>query len=295
MKKNNILRILGIGIIAGSIALFAACSNTQTSDTPLNQASGKAETTQAAESSISLDAAIDIALEHANISRDSARFTKTHLDNDDAVPNYEIEFIADGIEYEYEVAVSSGEILKSKTENANYNEVTTQPAEVSNSNPVKETTTKAQNLGYISVDGAKAAALSDARVKEADAVFEKAEFDGDDLIPHYDIEFYYDGYEYDYEINAQSAAVIEKSKEKERSVKSPTQASEYIGEEAAKQAAYGHAEVAAADVKRCEIDLDRDDIIPHYELEFVAGSYEYEYEINAKTGAVIASEKDYND
>ena len=30
----------------------------------------------------------------------------------------------------------------------------------------------------------------------------------------------------------------------------------------------------------------------HYDVEFVGGGFEYEYEINAKTGAIIASEKD---
>lgn len=296
MKKNNVLKALGAVAIAGSVALFAACSNTQTNEAPVNQASGSQLTTRAAESSISLDKAIEIALAHAGVSRDNASFTKTQLDGDDAVPNYEIEFIADGVEYDYEVAVSDGKILRSETERPDSRPSTDVTAKnFDSSDTAKRTAPPSENPGYISVDAAKAAALKDAGVSASDAVFEKAEFDVDDLIPHYDIEFYADGYEYDYEINAKNYNVIEKSKEKERDAKSPTQGSEFIGADAAKEKAYAHAGVNTADVKRSQAELDRDDAIPHYEIEFVAGNFEYEYEINAKTGSVIASEKDYKD
>ena len=34
-------------------------------------------------------------------------------------------------------------------------------------------------------------------------------------------------------------------------------------------------------------DFDGDDIIPHYEIELISGDYEYDYEIDAKTGEII--------
>lgn len=298
MKKKNLLKTLGIAAAAGVLIFSAACKNTGTIETPVNQASGTQASTKAAESSISLEKAIEIALAHAGVSRDDASFTKTQLDSTDKVPHYEIDFIADGKEYDYEVAVSSGKILESDVEKADKDDLSANPdktaaPEVSKGGiNVNEPTT--EKNGFISVDEAKTKALKDAGVAYSDAIFEKAEFDGDDLIPHYDIEFYADGYEYDYEINAKNYNVIEKSKEKERNAKQPTQSGDFIGADAAMEKALAHAGLKAENAT-ITADLDADDIIPHYEVEIISGKYEYDYEINAKTGAVIAHEKDFND
>ena len=72
-------------------------------------------------------------------------------------------------------------------------------------------------------------------------------------------------------------------------------ADEYISEDKAKSIAYDHAGVKVADVKFSKAELDRDDLIVHYDVEFVAGKYEYEYEINAESGKVIAFDKDLRD
>ncbi len=299
MKKNNLFKVLGALAVAGALIATAACSKTDTNETPVNLASGVTKTTKAAENTLSLEEAIGVALAHAKVSRDDADFLRTELDKDDKVPHYEIDFYADGKEYDYEVAVNGGKILKSEVD---VESVTKKPEPVK-PDPVKPEVTKGgvdrnepatEGNGFISVDQAKTKALKDAGVKAADAVFEKAEFDGNDLIPHYDIEFYANGYEYDYEINAKNYNVIEKSKEKERAPKQPTQKNDFISADEAKQKALDHAGLKKGDA-RTKAELDADDIIPHYEVEIVAGRYEYDYEINAKTGAVIAHEKDYND
>lgn len=301
MKKNNLLKVLGAVAIVGTLAFSAACSDTHTNETPVNQAAGSKATTKAAESIVSLEKAIDAALAHAGVSRDDASFLKTELDSKDKVPHYEIDFLAGGKEYDYEVAVSDGRILESESELVE-KPTATKPA-ASKPEAEKPEATKGgvdinepatEGNGYISVDQAKTKALKDAGVKAADAVFEKAEFDGDDLIPHYDIEFYADGYEYDYEINAKNYNVIEKSKERERAPKQPTQKNDFISADEAIQKALSHAGLKKGDA-RTKAELDADDAIPHYEVEIVSGKYEYEYEINAKTGSVIAHEKDFND
>lgn len=298
MKKNNLLKVLSAAAIAGVLVFSAACSNTHTSETPVNQASGTQASTKAAESSISLEKAIEIALAHAGVSRDDASFTKTQLDSDEKVPYYEIDFIANGKEYDYEVAVSNGKILESESEKADKTPASTKadkaskPENTKGGIDVNEPTTKEN--GFISVDEAKTKALKDAGIAYADAVFEKAEFDGDDLIPHYDIEFYANGYEYDYEINANNYNVIEKSKEKERAPKQPAKKDDFISADEAMQKALNHAGLKNGDAK-IKAELDADDAIPHYEVEIISGKYEYEYEINAKTGSVIAHEKDFND
>ena len=74
-----------------------------------------------------------------------------------------------------------------------------------------------------------------------------------------------------------------------------TTAGGYIGEAAAKAAALGHAGVAEGDTYQMKVELDRDDGVYLYEVEFKAGGMEYEYEIDAYSGAVLKAERDYDD
>ena len=53
----------------------------------------------------------DIALENAGVSESQVTFTKTKLDYDDGRAKYEIEFVSDDTEYEYEIDAVSGQIL----------------------------------------------------------------------------------------------------------------------------------------------------------------------------------------
>lgn len=62
--------------------------------------------------------------------------------------------------------------------------------------------------------------------------------------------------------------------------------------EQAKEIAFKHAGVAAADVYDLKAELDRDDGIESYEIEFKAARVEYEYDIHAGTGEILKSEKD---
>ena len=67
---------------------------------------------------ISLDAAIDIAVADAGVARADAKFAQAKLDSDDLVAHYDIEFIAGANEYDYEIAVTDGSILKKEVEPA---------------------------------------------------------------------------------------------------------------------------------------------------------------------------------
>ena len=60
----------------------------------------------------------------------------------------------------------------------------------------------------------------------------------------------------------------------------------------AKTAALTDAGVMASDVRYTKEKLDYEDGIAVYELEFYAGNAEYEYEINAETGAVYSKDID---
>ena len=53
-----------------------------------------------------------------------------------------------------------------------------------------------------------------------------------------------------------------------------------------------HAGVDATTVKYFRIELDFDDGVKKYEIEFAAGGFEYEYDINAVTGTVLKNERE---
>ena len=164
----------------------------------------------------------------------------------------------------------------------------------------KENTTKKKadknNNGKVSVEVAKQKALENAGVKAEDAVFVNAHYDYDDRVPHYDVEFHANGYEYEYEVRASDGAVLDKDVEREREpVKTTVATNDYVSADKAKSAAFNHAKVKAEDVKFAKVELDRDDRVVHYDVEFVAGKYEYEYEVNAETGKVLSYNKEFND
>ncbi len=293
--KKKVFAVLVSAVMALSVALFSGCSADKPVEgkTKLNQAQASAPTVKNSEvASFSPDEAIDIALKHAGVSReDAVMFGAPSLDEENGKAHYDVEFGYNGFEYDYEVAVADGSVLKAEkeAERVDASEKETVPSK-------PESVSKDNNNGYISVEAAKQKALDDAGIKAEDAVFLKAYYDSDDIVPHYDVKFEANGYEYEYEIKASDGTVLEKDVDKERKpVNSIPAPNEYISEEKAKSIAFDHAGVQAADVKFSKAELDRDDLIVHYDIEFFAGDFEYEYEINAESGKVIASDKEFND
>lgn len=73
----------------------------------------------------------------------------------------------------------------------------------------------------------------------------------------------------------------------------PAASNSFIGEKAAKEAALADAGVKESDVSymRCVIDYD-DGRAEHYDVEFMIGSTEYEYEIDLYSGSVLAKSMD---
>ena len=61
--------------------------------------------------SISQETARQIALARVDKTEDEVKFTKTQLDEEDGRTVYEIEFVCDNVEYEFDIDASSGVIL----------------------------------------------------------------------------------------------------------------------------------------------------------------------------------------
>ena len=307
MKKIIILA-LSLVLVVSAVLLSGCADNKepQVNNQEVNQANTPAEVKNKEAVDISLDSAIDIALKDAGVQREDVLFQGSpSLDKDDKKPHYDIEFKHNGVEYEYEVAVNNGSVIKAEKEKekgkAQSNEKASEPVKVKEegskaSEPVSSAHVK-QESNYISIEKAKEIALANAGVKQADAVFRKAYYDSDDLVAHFDIKFVAGGYEYEYEIKAADGKVLEKDIEKEPVREQASQApeKEYISKDEAKEIALNHAKVDSAKVKAVKVELDRDDLIVHYDVEFIEGRYEYEYEINAESGKIIAHDKDFND
>lgn len=67
----------------------------------------------------------------------------------------------------------------------------------------------------ITKEEAIAIALADAGFSESQVARLKAEFDYDDGRPEYEVEFQKDGFEYDYEIHAETGKILHKDKDRD--------------------------------------------------------------------------------
>ncbi len=235
---------------------------------------------------ISLDAAKKAALDDAGVSEADAEITKAKLDTDDYIQVYDIEFYADDKEYEYEIAAADGRVVDKSVET-----VKNRPTA-----GVKPTAGAGNETG-VSVDEAKAIALKDAKVAEADAQIVKAKPDTDDNIKVYDIEFYAGDKEYEYEIAVADGRIIDKSVEtaKNRPASGGSvNVSDGISADEAKAIALKSAGFTEAEVSYLKTEQDFDDGRQVYDVSFYNGNVEYEYEIDVATGSIIDSSIDYD-
>lgn len=132
-----------------------------------------------------------IALKHAGVSASKATFVKAKLDYEDGRRVYEIEFYSGNTEYDYEILASNGKIISYDKDIENYKI------------PRKNTSSST----YIGKAKAKSIALKDAGVSASSATFTKTKLDYEDGIRVYEIEFYTNSAEYEYEINAKKGKI----------------------------------------------------------------------------------------
>ena len=158
---------------------------------------------------------------------------------------------------------------------------------------------------YITVERAKQIALNNAGVKEANAVFLRANLDWDDGRMQYEVEFYSGNTEYDYDIDAVTGAILSSDRELENfqiwnnGTSRPSgntsgntgsaSSGNYITAERAQQIALAETPSGSTVVK-CQFDWD--DGRAQYEIEIRNGWTEYEFEIDAVTGTIIGRDID---
>ena len=152
----------------------------------------------------------------------------------------------------------------------------------------------------ISKQQAKDVALNHAGLNENEIVGFKSEIDKERKALVYEIEFHAGKYEYEYEINAENGKVIKADKEPEKSNEKPAVSSTptinvKISKDEATSSALKHAGLNENDVKLIKAELDKERNIVVYEIEFISGKYEYEYEIDADNSKVLKAEKEIRD
>lgn len=148
-------------------------------------------------------------------------------------------------------------------------------------------------------------ALQDAGVNKADAVIKKAALDNDyDGIPHYDVDFYANDKEYEYDIDPDTGAILKVDMDlmdaedyaEMNALKGASSGGE-ITKERALEIALAAAGVSMNDISRQDVGLDTDDYTgaAYYDIEFHVGQMEYSYHIDPNTGAILKAEAEYDD
>lgn len=275
MKK----KVLTIATAAALVALagFSVHANTTTASTTQGITQTQAE---------------DIALKDAGVSRDQVDTMDAHSDLDNGISVYDVEFTADGYEYDYEIKKQNGRIVKQDKEaaKANVQPLVKAESETTNSSDNKTTaadSTSAAKNTAITKEEAKAIALKDAGLKEADALFVKVEEDHEKGQLIYDVEFYGNGREYDYEIAKSDGTIVKKDSEIDDDAKEKEQAAASVAITMEKAKSIALAKVSGAGNSNIEIELDEDDGLAVYEGEIRYQGKEYEFKINAQNGAII--------
>lgn len=244
---------------------------------------------------IGAENAQNFAFADAGIDPAAAKIVRTEFGFEHGQFVYEVEFVADGTEYEYWIKSSDGTVVKKEIE------IVTQDG------AHKVATAE------ITADEAKEIALADAGLTVSDVTFTEEKLDLDDSTSVYELKFYTSEKKYEYEINATTGAVFSKSTEAIAAQNQPVQqpvtsaansekpavtsaatgtqsnassGASQIGVEAAKNKALADAGLSASAVTFTKARLDYDDRIAVYDVEFYTSTHEYEYEINASTGAV---------
>ena len=146
---------------------------------------------------IGKDKALQIALDHAGVSSKKAANVVVEYDKEDK--EYEVDFRAGDYEYDYTIAAYSGKI---RSHDKEYDPIETKPKDTQ----PKETQPKETSL--IGKDKAKSIALKHAGFSAGDVTGLQVEYDKDDGVPVYEVEFNKDRKEYTYEIYGETGKIL---------------------------------------------------------------------------------------
>lgn len=197
-------------------------------------------------------------------------FRKVKLDYEDGMFIYEVEFLADGSEYEFEISVASGTILDVEIDTDH------------RGNPPA-------GGKFLTQDEAVAKVLevvgSDAFVVEVD--IEKSHGN----VYYYEIEVLVDGKEAEYFVDAVTGTV---SRNDDYAGNPATGMTPTLTEEDALRIALDSFELTAEQITYQKVKLEREHSRLVYEIKLFVGGSEYEISVDAHSGEIVEREIDHD-
>lgn len=241
IRKKTGAAVLGVLCMAA----LAGCQNQQS------------QTAQTAEY-IGIEAAKETALKSAGLTEDQADFSTAGLDSRDGTFFYQVNFEAEGMEYDYAIDAVTGVVIEE-------NSVAADDGAEAAGAAASETETS----GAAADDGAEATGAAASRDAAGDAASGAVQASGAAQASE----------------TAQTSAAAQNASD-----------SGMIGEEKAKEIALNHAGLTEDQTQRLWVKRDYDDGRSIYEVEFYGeGRDEYDYEIDAVTGEIVTFDTDLHD
>lgn len=241
---------------------------------------------------ISMEAAQEVALKAANIAAEDAAISATTLNEAAGTSCYKVEFTSGDYAYAYTVNAETGAVMEmsSREKNAVDTQAQTEatvPAADSATTQSSAAATAQTVTGTVDEEMAQKIALEHAGVKATDATITKSKLDYEGRRQVYEIEWYAGGKKYDYEIAVDTGEILSSAYDEKTSGWSVSNSSNVTVSEAdAKQTALGR--VSGATQKDIyEWKFDYDDGRPEYEGKIIYGGTEYDFTIDASSGAVV--------
>ena len=241
---------------------------------------------------ISMEAAQEVALKAANIAAEDAAISATTLNEAAGTSCYKVEFTSGDYAYAYTVNAETGAVMEmsSREKNAVDTQAQTEatvPTADSATTQSSAVATAQTVTGTVDEEMAQKIALEHAGVKATDATITKSKLDYEGRRQVYEIEWYADGKKYDYEIAVDTGEILSSAYDEKTSGLSVSNSSNVTVSEAdAKQTALGRVS-GATEKDIYEWQFDYDDGRPEYEGKIIYGGTEYDFTIDASSGAVV--------
>ena len=209
-----------IKFIASALIAALLVTGTPAGVSPASGQGAQLTQTTAAEAATLTEAeAIAAALAHAKLTEEEVTELRARLDRDDGRQHWEVRFRSGDWEYDYDIDRNTGAVLEWDRDYEPARRETSKPAEPKPTEPPATEPPATQppkaEKSTLSADEAKAIALKHAGFSAGQVKGLRAEFDRDDGKPVYEIEFRADGYEYDYEIHAESGRILDYDRERD--------------------------------------------------------------------------------
>ena len=256
------------------MAALAGCQNQQS------------QTAQTAEY-IGIEAAKETALKSAGLTEDQADFSTAGLDSRDGTFFYQVNFEAEGMEYDYAIDAVTGVVIEENSV-APAASGAVQASGAAQASEAAQTSAAAQNAsdsGMIGEEKAKEIALNHAGLTEDQTQRLWVKRDYDDGRSIYEVEFYGEGRdEYDYEIDAVTGEIVAFDTDLHDHGTAPSEGQSQVSEEQVRQTVLER--VPGASAENIFLHLEWDDGRLEYEGELIYDNMEYEFKIDAYSGAV---------